>query len=156
MVYILLCLLWFVDFPISFRDHLLALGQSCDCAIASEWSLKDMGKCIIWIYKKWWCNHNKTKPWLYIYMNDIWYMQVSNHISAPVPVKQLWRTWINAWYKPTKTDDITMTMKQHAYLMDVLYFAEMAFSQKHLSLKHQYFDLLKADKSDFKQALSGN
>ena len=62
--------------PIStilFRVVSLTLGQSYDCPSASETTLKDMGKYIIWIHKNWWYIHNKTKhnKNKYIFLSNI-------------------------------------------------------------------------------------
>ena len=42
--------------PISFRVTSRALGQSYDCPSASEVTLKDMGKHIMWMHKSWYDN----------------------------------------------------------------------------------------------------
>ena len=44
---------------ISIRVNSLALGQSYDCPSASEVTLKNMGKCMTWIYKHQWLNGHK-------------------------------------------------------------------------------------------------
>ena len=45
---------------LSLRITSLALGQSYDCPSASEVTLKNMGRSIMWTTKSWLC-HNKTK-----------------------------------------------------------------------------------------------
>ena len=67
MVHPLFCIALFqhmLPLPISFRITSLALGQSHDCPSASEATLNDMGKCIIWIYSAPW--YDLTKKLVHI------------------------------------------------------------------------------------------
>ena len=63
--------------------------------------------------------------WFYPNFSGSFHLQSGNLMTAPVPVKQPWRIWVNKSHDYTNTDDITTTKqsttKMWAYLWDILY-----------------------------------
>ena len=116
-----------IGWTISFKVASLALGQSDDCPSASEGTLKDTNKIysnhttteynkhvlFCFVLFSFGCINNPSKyMWHdYPYSSELLHWHWGNHMIAPVPVKQPWRTQVNTSCESNRHCNITSKNK---------------------------------------------